>query len=201
MGIFRWIEGQPWRSADLADPHATALEVVAFIRALQAIDPGSLPGDLPPRLPSLGHLDEGVRAATAAAAERGLLADPGALLGAWDVAVGAPKWQGRRPLLHSDLLAGNLLVRDGRLAAVIDWSSLAVGDPARELMATWNLFATDEPARATFRDALPYDDATWARARGWALTRIVNVAYYERSNPEFSVDARRAIAAVLGEVA
>jgi fructosamine-3-kinase len=39
-------------------------------------------------------------------------------------------------LLHLDLRASNLLVREGRIRAVIDWSNSLVGDPALELART-----------------------------------------------------------------
>jgi aminoglycoside phosphotransferase (APT) family kinase protein len=62
-------------------------------------------------------------------------------------------------------------------------------------MAAWTLFAGE--SRAAFRRNLQADELTWRRAKGWALTRIFNVAYYENSNPVFSLDARRTIGAVL----
>ena len=197
--IFRWIEGATWRPDRLHDLHAAAADVADVVHAVQAIDPASAAcGDdwTKTHVPSLGRVDESVRSATAAAEAAGLV-DGARLLDAWEAALAVPKWQGPRPLLHSDLLAFNLLVSEGRLAAVIDWSSVTVGDPARELMAAWNLF--DDASRATFRSAVGFDDATWARARGWALTRINGVAYYATTNPEFSEDARRVIAAVLDD--
>jgi aminoglycoside phosphotransferase (APT) family kinase protein len=44
---------------------------------------------------------------------------------------GLPVW------VHGDVAAGNLLVRDGRLSAVIDFGSSGVGDPASDLMIAW----------------------------------------------------------------
>jgi aminoglycoside phosphotransferase (APT) family kinase protein len=38
-----------------------------------------------------------------------------------------------RSLLHMDLRAANLLCRDGRVSAVIDWANAVVGDPALEM--------------------------------------------------------------------
>jgi len=35
-------------------------------------------------------------------------------------------------LIHNDLSAPHLLVRDGRLAGVIDWADAVIGDPARD---------------------------------------------------------------------
>jgi aminoglycoside phosphotransferase (APT) family kinase protein len=63
--------------------------------------------------------------------------------------------------------ASNLLVVDGRLRAVIDFGCTAVGDPARDLVIAWTFF--EDESREVFRRSLPFDDATWARSRGWAL--------------------------------
>jgi aminoglycoside phosphotransferase (APT) family kinase protein len=41
----------------------------------------------------------------------------------------APCW------VHADLLAENLLIQDGRLAAVLDFGELALGDPSVDLIA------------------------------------------------------------------
>jgi aminoglycoside phosphotransferase (APT) family kinase protein len=73
--------------------------------------------------------------------------------------------------VHGDVSGSNLLVRDGRLSAVIDWGSCAVGDPACDLAVAWTLL--DDPARAAFVEALPLDQAVWTRARGWALWKAL----------------------------
>ena len=88
-------------------------------------------------------------------------------------------------------------MRDGALHAVLDWAGASVGDPARDLSAAWNLFDAD--GRRTFRSRLPFDDETWRRARAWNLLRIHNVAYYARTNPDFSADAVRAIGEILAD--
>lgn len=41
----------------------------------------------------------------------------------------------RRSLLHGDFWPGNLLWRDGRLAAVLDWEDAATGDPLSDVAA------------------------------------------------------------------
>jgi aminoglycoside phosphotransferase (APT) family kinase protein len=142
--------------------------------------------------PPLRALDDRVRSTVEGARH---LIDGDAFLAAWDDAVVAPDFVGTPPLAHGDLLAGNVLVHDRRLHAVIDWAGVGRADPAREVMAAWTLFASE--SRAVFRRQLEVDDDTWRRARGWALTRIFNVAYYENTNPVFSLDARRTIAEVL----
>lgn len=44
-----------------------------------------------------------------------------------------PAQPGRVALLHGDYWPGNLLWRDGRLAAIIDWEDAALGDPLADL--------------------------------------------------------------------
>ncbi|WP_261562052.1 phosphotransferase, partial [Frankia tisae] len=86
---------------------------------------------------------------------------------AWDAALHAPAWQEAPVWIHGDLLPGNLLARDGRLRAVIDFGGLGVGDPACDVMAAWTLLPAEE--RETFRNVAGVDDSTWDRGRGWAL--------------------------------
>ena len=88
-----------------------------------------------------------------------------------------------------------LLVRRGRLSAVIDFGCLGVGDPACDLQVAWNLFSTQ---RDVFHAALLVDDATWARGRGWALSvGVIALPYYQRTNPVLAGIARHAIDEVL----
>ena len=49
------------------------------------------------------------------------------------------------------------------MSAVIDFGTLAVGDPACDLIRLDIL-----PEGDAFRAALDVDDATWARGRDWA---------------------------------
>jgi aminoglycoside phosphotransferase (APT) family kinase protein len=82
-----------------------------------------------------------------------------------------PRWY------HGDLNAENLLVRDGRLVAVLDFGGLAVGDPTIDLVAAWQLL--DAPARTTFREALAVDEVTWRLACGWVLVlSVMGLPYY-----------------------
>jgi aminoglycoside phosphotransferase len=69
--------------------------------------------------------------------------------------------------VHGDTAAGNLLVRDGALAAVVDFGTCGVGHPACDLAIGWTMLTSE--SRAAFRDRLGVDDATWECGRGWAL--------------------------------
>jgi aminoglycoside phosphotransferase (APT) family kinase protein len=97
----------------------------------------------------------------------GLVPGMRALREAWDAGLAAPLAE-ERVWIHGDVHPGNILVRDTRLAALIDFGDVTAGDPAYDLAAQWLLF--DSAGRAAFRGAAGdrYDDATWTRARGWA---------------------------------
>ena len=181
-GLFRWLEGETY--AGVADERAAAVALARFVAELRAVP---VTADAPPggRRP-LRELD---------AVTREAIADDAAL-GAWEAALEAPPYTGQPVWLHGDLLRPNLLVRDGRLSAVIDFGSAGVGDPAADVVAAWAVFG---PAgRAAFREALGVDDGTWARARGYALHQAaLIVPYYAETNPDFVVHAQRTIAEVL----
>jgi aminoglycoside phosphotransferase (APT) family kinase protein len=108
--------------------------------------------------------------------------DTGTATRAWEAALHAPAWDGPLAWIHGDLLAGNLLTRQGRLSAVIDFGCLGVGDPACDVMAAWTFLSAEN--REVFRAAVKVDDATWARGRGWALSfGLIALPYYQVSNP------------------
>ena len=83
----------------------------------------------------------------------------------------ASTWTGPPVWVHGDVTASNLLVLDGRLAAVIDFGCAAVGDPACDLAIAWTFLFGE--SRDAFRERLPLDEGTWARARGWALWKAL----------------------------
>ena len=87
-----------------------------------------------------------------------------------------PRWY------HGDLAAENLLVRDGALAAVLDFGGLSLGDPTVDLVVAWEVL--DPPARELFRRQVGVDDATWLRGRAWALSIALMIWYYWTTMPE-----------------
>ncbi len=126
------------------------------------------------------------------------LVDAAAVTAAWAAALAAPAWDREPVWIHGDLLPGNVLARDGRICAVIDWGTAGVGDPAVELIVAWSLFSG--ASRAEFRSALGVDDATWARGRGWALsTAMLALPYYLHTNPGIVARSRHELAEVLAE--
>ncbi len=81
-------------------------------------------------------------------------------------------------LVHGDLIPGNLLMRVGRLGAIIDWGSAGRGDTAQDLAPAWAVLTAAE--RATFREAAGAGDAAWIRGRTFELEHAVGgVLYYK----------------------
>ncbi len=191
--IYQWIEGENATIARIADLGQAARDLARFIAALQRIDPvGGPPSS---RGDPLATRDEDTRDAIASLA--GLL-DTDAATAAWEAALQAPIWDGPPVWTHGDLQPLNLLVKGGRLSAIIDFGILGVGDPACDLIVAWSLLSAE--ARAVLRTALPVDDATWARGRGWALSvGLIALPYYQHTNPALADISRRAIAEVLAD--
>jgi aminoglycoside phosphotransferase (APT) family kinase protein len=115
----------------------------------------------------------------------------------WRGALTAGDWPGEPVWVHGDLLPGNLLVRDGRLCGVIDWSGAGIGDPACDAMVAWSLPPND---RRIFRQTVGFDDATWARARGWVVEQtILYIPHYARTLPLAVEQAKARLQAALDD--
>jgi len=187
--IHTWVEGETVPVADIDDVQA-ARDLAAFVRALQRVSPAGAP---PGRGIPLAERDREIRAWLAR-----FDGDP-AVAAEWERALAAPPWEGPPVWHHGDLDARNWVVRNGRISGVIDWESAGVGDPACDVMVAWKLGS--RTARDAFREALPTDDATWERARGWALSQAVAIlAYYtSENNPVLFHEAQRWLELVLSE--
>ncbi|MER6971555.1 aminoglycoside phosphotransferase family protein [Nocardioides sp. NPDC000445] len=115
----------------------------------------------------------------------------------WDEVMALPPAEAGTHWLHGDLLAENLLARDGRLTAVLDFGALSVGDPTVDLICAWELL--DAAGRDEFRTLLDLDDATWLRSRGWALfIAVMTFPYYWQTMPVRCADRLVMARAALG---
>lgn len=168
--VYRWLDGTPLASAAPVDQVALASALGGFLTALRSADTAGGPppgrhnffrGD-PPAV----YAEEALAAMEAGAGD----IDPALARRVWDEAA-ASRWEPAPVWFHGDAAPGNLLVCDGRLSAVIDFGTSGVGDPACDLVPAWTMF--DGEARRAFREAVGLDDATWARARGWALWKAL----------------------------
>ncbi|WP_432995521.1 aminoglycoside phosphotransferase family protein [Dactylosporangium sp. CA-233914] len=188
--VYRWIEG-----TNPVTPDGLAAPLAAFVAALRRIDTaGGPPAGPGGRGGSLRGRDM-----TGWIAQLAGEYDPALLSAVYEADRSAPAWDGPPVWVHGDLHAGNLLVRDGGLAAVLDWSCLAVGDPAVDLLPAWLLL--DAAGRAEFRERLDPDEASWRRGRAWAFAMgLAALPYYRDTNPFLANLGRYAITEVLAEV-
>ncbi|MEV0723573.1 aminoglycoside phosphotransferase family protein [Micromonospora purpureochromogenes] len=191
--VNRWIDGVTATEAD-GSLAGLAAELGGYVAALRRVDAtGARPGY---RSGPLRGRDAYVREWTAPA--RGLV-DTDAVLAAWEQALAVPEWDGPPVWTHGDLLPGNVLVEGGHLSGVIDFGAAGAGDPACDALPAWVLFSAE--TREVFRAAAGFDDATWARGRGWALPFVSALTYYRETNPVMAALGRRAIEAVLADLA
>jgi len=99
---------------------------------------------------------------------------------------------------HRDLIPGNLLVAEGRLAGVLDAGGLGAADPALDLVAAWHLL--DAEPRQAMREALGSDDLQWRRGKAWAFQQAMGLVwYYVDSNPTMSRAGRRTLDRILAD--
>ncbi|MEV4758442.1 aminoglycoside phosphotransferase family protein [Micromonospora sp. NPDC049559] len=192
-----WLPGETAQRAPIADLPRFAVSVAEFIRALQRCDPtgGPLAGEHSfHRGASPAHYDAQTRRYLATLAGH---VDTARAAAVWEAALAA-RWNGEPVWFHGDIAGGNLLVVDGGLAAVIDFGTSGVGDPACDLVIAWTMFSGE--ARHAFRRAVGQDDGTWARARGWALWKALLVlAESIEVDPARAAANERVIAEVLAD--
>jgi aminoglycoside phosphotransferase (APT) family kinase protein len=172
--VYRWIAGETASAVRVRDLRAFALDVAHVLTCLQSVDTRGGPaagahsfGRGGPLSPYDGDV---VACLDALPAE----VDRDEVLDVWWTAratdfVAEPCW------FHGDVAPSNLLVQDGRLAAVIDFGTCGVGDPACDLVLAWTFL--DEESRAAFRQQLDVDAGTWSRGRGWALWKALRTLH------------------------
>ncbi len=189
--VYPWLRGTSLDRAEQPTTIGLAGQIAEFVVALEKVPAtgGPKPGN---RGRPIADRDQATRMGIA---QLGDVVDPGRALSVWQDALDAGPWDGEPVWVHGDLLPGNVLVHNGKLSAVIDWSGLGVGDPACDGMLAW---ALPPEARGGFRQALGFDDATWARARGWVVEQTIwYIPYYRHSLPEAVDQAIRRLAAAL----
>ncbi|WP_438854393.1 aminoglycoside phosphotransferase family protein [Agromyces sp. M3QZ16-3] len=199
--VYRWIEGAPPASDTVDDWTVFGADLAGFVGELHRIDlmGGRRTGELSwYRGGSLGGAAEWVEPAFAASRPLiGERVDVDRLEHWWREALARPDSAAPHVWLHGDLRPGNLLAHEGRLNAVIDFGALSVGAPDAEHAPVWDL---PGDARHAYRDALRLDEATWLRARGWAIAvAISGIPYYWTTFPEFVAECTARLEAILSD--
>ena len=201
--VYRWIGGAEAGPETVRDWDAFGTELAAFVRQLHDIDlmGASRTGDLSwYRGGSLQACDkwisrclEDCRRAVGSEADAEL--DVDYLERLWRAALTLPDSPGSQVWLHGDLKPTNLLVKEGGLHAVIDFGCLSVGFPDAEHATIWDLPAR---ARQAYWNATNLDDATWIRARAWAIAvGASGISYYWHTYPAFVAECRARLREIL----
>ena len=168
--IYQWIDGSSVTNTRLTDLNLFAKSLAEFLKALQKCDVSGAPPAGPEnfyRGSNLSVYDSATQKAIMQIKDRNLSKTLSAI---WEKAL-ASHWQNDPVWLHGDIAVGNLLAKDGKLVAVIDFGQLAVGDPACDLAVYWTFLSGE--SRKIFREILKLDNDTWERARGWVLWKTL----------------------------
>jgi aminoglycoside phosphotransferase (APT) family kinase protein len=193
--VYRWLPGTLAHDVpDAAASPGLGEDLAEFVVAVRALSTDGRTFDRDGRGGRLTALDDYVH--------RGLARDTtpfdAAPLGAlWSRLRSTPRDE-PDVMTHGDLMPGNLLLTDGRLAAVLDVGMLGPADPALDLIVAWNLLTG--AAREAFRAGLDTGDHEWDRGKAWAFVQALGcLDYYRVTNPVMSQTAVHTLAALLGD--
>jgi len=164
--VYRWMPGVAASSAAISSQTDFASSLGRFLTALQAVDATGGPGPGEHNFHRGGPLDFYAAEAVAAIEALGAEIDGSTVSRLFHRALDS-SWRGDPVWFHGDVAEGNLLLREGQLAAVIDFGTCGVGDPACDTVIAWTLLS--RAGRRTFRASMPLDPGTWLRGKGWAL--------------------------------
>jgi aminoglycoside phosphotransferase (APT) family kinase protein len=184
--VLSWVLGDLPSQLDVVQQGLLAESLGTFVQSLHAVDTA----DLPTGPETWGYrCGEPVTAtidrwAEYAADELADLFDPARVRAAWRRLRDVPAPTTTACWVHTDLSEENLLVHEeGRLAGVIDFGGVGIGDRSVDLLYAWSMF--DGPAREVFRIASGADDRTWLRARAWAFVGpgLLTLSDYRHTMP------------------
>lgn len=192
--IYGWLEGEYARHDNLPKLEPFAADLANFLLALRQVDPTGGPTRTM-RGGSLELWREQAETALELLRDR---IDVEAASEIWQLAVAAP-FEDAPVWYHGDVAAGNLLVQNGSLCAVIDFGGLGVGDPACDMVIAWTFL--DPASREVFRQQLGVSDAIWNRGRGWALWKaMIVLAELIQTNVIEAASAQYAVDQLIGDV-
>jgi aminoglycoside phosphotransferase (APT) family kinase protein len=184
-----WVPGVVATEADPGGSVAFAHDLAEFTGSVRAIDTRGRTFAGSGRGGELTSQDEWID--TCFLRSEGLLDVP-RLRQMWRVLRAVPRGADEDVMTHGDLVPGNVLVADGRLAGVIDVEEVGPADPALDLVGAWHLL--EAGPREVLRTDLGCDDPEWERGKAWAFAQAMGLVwYYVVSNPVMSALGRRTL--------
>lgn len=190
--INKYIEGEPLDKHNINSLETFALELSKFLTKFQAINAANGPAAGIHNFYRGGNLSIYHHETINALDTLKDTLDTKQLLSIWNRAINSFA-DDIKVWVHGDIAPGNLLVKDGKLNAVIDFGILGVGDPACDYAMAWTFF--DNKSRHLFLQDL--DQKMIARAQGWALWKAL-ITY---NNPDNNIadNAKETINEILSE--
>lgn len=197
--ICHWLPGKTASEGPIADLNQFASDLADFLIDLQKIDcqegpPAGLHnyyrgGDL-----ATYHHDV---ARVLANQDLNLQGDRQVLATIWQTAL-ETHWSSPPVWVHGDVAPTNMLVRDGRLSAVIDFGVLGTGDPSCDLVMAWTFF--EGQSQQIFKNCFSYSVDVWQRAKGWALWKaLITVEEWQHKDHSRYLEAVAVIQQVLAD--
>jgi len=198
--VVPWTEGERALAVPRTERTAWAADLGRAMLALHTPAPADHPVN-PYRGVPLADRDASVRERIGALRDGKALPHDAldALESVWDAGLRAEAWTVGPMWVHGDLHPGNLVVRDGSLAAIIDFGDVTAGDPAYDLAVAWLAFDSSGRARFHAATAARYDQATWTRARAWAASVALMLLAHSDDEPEYAALAQDAASEVIAD--
>lgn len=185
--IISKLEGKDVSSENPLDDNSACEDLAQFILNLRSIP--AKDGPACSRGMSLSYRDKAVRKSILLLEEE---YDTKLLTNLWESSLSVSEWRKEPFWLHGDIHRGNILVKSGKISAILDFGLCGIGDPSCDLMAAWTLLNTK--ARRKFFSLLNADSDSIKKARGWALSMgILGYPYYRETNPSFALLAKDAM--------
>jgi aminoglycoside phosphotransferase (APT) family kinase protein len=162
--IVRWLHGSPADESELSSSQAESF--AGFLRSLHVPAQPDAPAN-PFRGVPLHQRAAVVEERMQRLAGRTDVMTP-QIEEIWHAAVQAPldvppTW------LHGDLHPRNVLVENGVITGIIDWSDMTSGDRATDLAAIWMLFGDPQIRNVALAAYGDISEATMQRAKGWGV--------------------------------
>ncbi|PEX80297.1 aminoglycoside phosphotransferase family protein [Bacillus cereus] len=195
--INKWVEGETVTKENVHDLNEFATDLGSFLVALQSIDASNGPIAGAHNFYRGGLISVYDQEARVAIENNKDVFDEALLKYFWNLALRST-WERKPVWVHGDIAPGNLLVKDGKLSAVIDFGILGVGDPACDAAMAWTFF--DKNSRNIFKEILRMDEETWNRARGWALWKaLITYDANKGSNKGGAEESHRVIQVIVDD--
>lgn len=189
-----WVYGTSATFADPANSVEFAQDLAVFITALREVDTRGRQFEGTGRGGNLRDHDDWI---SLCFQESHRLLEVSRLRRLWSRFRTLPE-SGPDVMSHTDLIPGNVLVSEGRLAGVIDGGGFSAADPALDLVAGWHLL--DAEPRVTFRKQLACSGLEWERGMAWAFQQAMGLVwYYRESRPHMSALGRRTLSRIIDE--